>query len=571
MVHADNQTHADQQVPAVPASGPVAHPHTTPPAGPWSPLRGATFRSLWLANLASNIGLAVHDLAAGWQMAKIDSSPGMVALVQAAAALPLFVFALPAGALADLLDRRRVMILVQAGRIALALLLAAIVLAGAITPPLLLTITFLMGLGAAVANPAWQTAMVDLVPRDQLHAASALNSVSLNISRAVGPAIGGLLVASAGIWAAFILNALCLMWLGVVLSRWQYDQPASPAAGERFASAMRAGLRYASHSRELQAVLARTGLFVVFASCVWGLMPVIAKTQLRLDASGYGVLLTCLGAGAVTAAFVLPSLRSRLSATSLVAWASLSTAAGFATLALTDLLPMHARWPVAFAAMYLCGWAWITMVTCVNVAAQTSSPAWVRARAFACYLATFFGSLALGSWLWGQVADTYGIAVALWAASIGLLTTLPTFFIWRLHAGDVQQHDPADLWQQPVVDGDIAPDEGPVVITVEYRVNPARFAAFSAAMAPIRASRLRDGAISWMLTRDTADPWKVLEIFVAETWGEHLRQHDRLTDADRAPHEIKNAFHEGNAPPQVRHFVSRPVPKRHAGAPPRPS
>lgn len=412
------------------------------PGAAWAPLARADFRILWSAALVSNIGVAAHDLAAGWLMTRLDPSPIMVAMVPAAGVLPLLLFSLPAGALADMVDRRRVLLLASLARLMLALALAWLVWFDAVSPWSLLALTFALGTGAALTNPAWQTAMVELVPRSQLHAASALNSLSLNLSRAAGPAIGGLAVAWWGVPAAFALNAACFAVIAAALWRWR-GSPVVARAGPLTLAAihasMREGLLWARGSGELRAVLVRTAFFVLGASSLWALLPLLAREHLSLSADGYGVLLTCLGVGAVAGALLLPWLRRRLSPTALVAAATVLMAGSLAALAggpLGEPSPggtgLRAAIIVPLLGMFAAGWSWITVVTCVNAAAQLSAPDWVRARAFSCYLAVFFGTLAGGSWLWGMVAERAGLAPTLLAAGGWLLLTLLTFGRWRL-------------------------------------------------------------------------------------------------------------------------------------------
>jgi predicted MFS family arabinose efflux permease len=526
-----------------------------------APLRRRVFFWLFAANVASNIGSAIHDVGAGWLMTTLSPSPVMVSLVQAAAAFPLFLFALPAGALADVADRRRLLLAAQTlmGLAAAALGASVLLGDGHIPPVALLLLTLALGTGAALANPAWQTAMTDLVPREELPAAASLNSVSMNVSRAVGPAIGGLIVAALGAAAAFLFNAASFLGIIGALALWRYRRETPTAPPETLAGAMRAGVRYMAHSPPVRAVLVRTASFAFPASCLWALMPLVARDELGLRAAGYGLLLSCLGAGAVAATAVLPRLRARWSPNGLVVGATALYALMLATLALASgpLLPA-----IACAAMGLAGVAWVTMVTSLNVGAQTGVPSWVRARALACYLTVFYGGMAAGSAVWGfvaahgAIAGLSGVRTALLAASGGMVLGLMTIAGFRLHEGLGEAHEYDRHWADPRGGAGISPGAGPVAVTVEYIIDAPDFAPFARAMDLVRRTRQRDGARTWVLTQDTADPRRWVEIFIVGSWGEHLRQHQRVTRADRVIQDRAKAFHRGEGPPRVSHLVA---------------
>jgi MFS family permease len=549
-----------------------------PAKGALAPLRYALFRWLWIAALASNIGTWVHEVGAGWMMTQLadPASPQytlMVALVQAFTALPTFLLAIPAGALADVLDRRKLLIVGQAAMLVAAAGLALAAFAGVVTPLLLLIVTFALGVGAAVTNPAWQTAMTDLVPRDELPQASALNSISLNLSRAIGPAIGGVVYAQFGPGGAFTLNALSFVGIIVVLWSWRYTPPAQAAPGERFFGAVRAGVRYVRHSPPMGAVLVRSFSFVIFASALWALMPTIASQELGLKAAGYGVLLTCLGAGAVTGAFVLPWLRARLPVNGVISLATCVYAGCLLAVAFVGSQPTPTVGEVAFplyslATMFVAGMCWLSMVTSLNSSAQMATPSWVRARALACYLAVFFGSMALGSMMWGVLAGRIGTPATLMVAASGMIVGLLSIRFFPLQSVAGEDLVRSNSWQDPVVATPINHDDGPVVITIEYVVSLEDANAFREAMQPVSTTRYRDGAMSWMLSRDTEDPTKWLEVFVVESWGEHLRQHARVTLADTRVQDEAKRFHQGPSKPVVRHFIGSPVGTNRVQPPP---
>ena len=388
------------------------------PPSPWSPLRLSLFRALWVAAVASNVGTWMHNVGAEWLMTTLAPTPIMVALMQTAENSPTFLLALPGGALADIVDRRRLLLFTQTWMLVAAVALGVLTLTGLTTPWVLLTLTFMLGLGAALNAPAWQAIVPELVPRTELPLAVSLNSVAFNIARAVGPALGGLLVAAIGSWAVFFLNSLSFVGVIYVLYRWRREPVESISPTERVMGAMRAGLRYARHAPELRAVLVRTVVFVSCASALWALLPLLARQELGMGALGYGVLLGGLGAGAIVGAFVLPKARRSLSTNALVGCGTLLFAAATAALAY-----VHA-FALLCAAMVFGGVAWMTTMSSFNIGVQTVVPEWVRARALAVYLLSFFGTMAAGSAVWGAVAERAGVPPALLCASAGLVTGL---------------------------------------------------------------------------------------------------------------------------------------------------
>src|SRR2546428_5036653 len=366
-------------------------------ASAWSPLRQSLFRALWIASVTSNIGTWMHEVGAGWLMTSLTQSPLMVALMQTATSLPIFLLALPAGALADLVDRRRMLLFTQGWMLTAAALLGALTLLDLTTPWVLLMLTFVLGAGAAMNAPAWQATAPELVSRAELPAAVALTGMGLNLARAVGPALGGAVVAAAGPGAVFLLNAISFLSVMLVLYRWRRTTEDGPAPAEQVTSAIRAGIRYTRHAPALRAVLVRTGLFVLFASALWALLPVLARHEMGLNSIGYGILFGCLGTGAVAGAILLPAMRSRLSTDALVAGATISFAA--VTVAMAQVRDFGLLCVVMVAG----GVAWITLMASFNVATQMAVPSWVRARALALYLLMFQGGMAAGSVFWGEV------------------------------------------------------------------------------------------------------------------------------------------------------------------------
>jgi predicted MFS family arabinose efflux permease/quinol monooxygenase YgiN len=391
----------------------------------------------------------------------------------------------------------------------------------------LLGFVFALGIGTAMMMPAWAAIVPDLVPADEMPSAIALNSIAINVSRAIGPAIAGVLVAAVGAWLVFVLNAVSYIGILAVLLRWRREHHKGSLPAERFLSAIRVGVRFVMHTRTLQAVLIRGIAFFVFASATWSLFPLIVRRELGRGPEIYGLLLTCIGIGAVAGAMVLPRVRAKLSRDALVAGASALYA--FAALALAHVQNVG----LLAVAMLATGVAWISILSALQVSAQMTLPAWVRARGLAAFVVVFMGGMALGSILWGQVATRIGIPAALTTAALG--TVLAVALTWRFKLGhhQVLNFTPSLDWPAPVLAETPEPDSGPVMVTIVYRVQPAKRAEFVAAMQAVREMRRRNGAYFWELFHDSADPARFVECFMDESWVEHLRQHERVSVADR--------------------------------------
>jgi MFS family permease len=517
--------------------------------GAWAPLRRPLFRALWLATLVSGIGSWMHEVGAGWLMITLGAGPVQVALVQAATALPVFLLALPAGALADILDRRRFLIAAQAWTALVAVTLAGLTWAGLVDARTLLLLAFFLACGTAMMTPAWAATLPELVPRDELQAAIALNSTGINVARAIGPAVAGVIVATAGPAPVFALNAASCVCVIVVLVRWRREPAVTALRGERFLGAMRAGVRYVRETPALQRVMVRATGFFLFASSLWALLPLVARDLPGGGSTTYGLLLACLGAGAVGGAVVLPRLRRRFSREVVVRAATLLFALAAAAVAAAPAL----AWAVP--PMLAAGLAWIAALSSFHLAAQNAVAGWVKARALAVYLVTFAAGMAAGSALWGALAARFGVPAALAIGAAGAVAAL--LALWRVGVGT---DEPASAmapasWPAPVVSGDIEPGRGPVLITVDYEVDPADADAFRHAMDRLARVRRRDGAMSWGLFEDAAQPGAFRETFVVESWAEHERQHHRATQSDLALVAAARAFHRGSSPPRVGHFI----------------
>ncbi len=516
----------------------------------WTPFRYPLYRAIWISSMVSFVGTWMHEVGAGWLMTSLAPSPLMVSLVQTAGTAPMLLLALPAGALADVVDRRRLLLGTQLWMLAAAASLGALTTTGHTSATVLLVMTFCLGVGNAFNGPAWQALTPDLVPRPEVPSAVSLGSIAVNLARAVGPALGGLIVGRWGPGGAFFFNAGSFLAVVVVLASWKRPPRASLVPAERVAGAMRAGVRYARNAPALRAVLARTGLFVACASATWGLMPLVARHKLGLDASGYGLLLGALGLGAVSGAAALPWVGSKLSVEGRIALGTFAFAVSAVALG-------SSRQPVIVGlAMAVAGGGWLTTMATFNVVTQTSVPGWIRARAMALYMLVFQGGLALGAAAWGALAERVGLDDTLLAAAAGLLAGVILGRRVAVEEAGERDFEPSRLWPAPTPAAPLDHDRGPVLVTIEYRIDPRQADEFREAAEEMGAIRRRDGAYAWGLFGDVADPARQMEAFVVESWIEHVRQHDRMTFADREVQAKLRAFHVASEPPVVHHLVS---------------
>ena len=514
------------------------------------PLRHPPYAVLWTATVVTNIGWWMYTAAAAWLMTDLSVDPLMVSLVQVSSSLPMFLLALPAGALADIVDKRRLLIWAECAISVVAATFAALVWLDRITPATLLLFTFLLGAGAAIVAPPMQSIVPLLIKRkDELTAAVALNSVGVNISRAIGPAMVGVLTVGVGAAAPFWINAVANVGSIGGLIWWRPPKGTSSRLPvERLFAAIRTGVRYARHNPPLRATLFRAVGFFLFASAYWALLPLVARTQIGGGPTLYGILLGAIGAGAVVGAVVLPRLRARFSSNTLVAAAAIGTA-----LALGLFGVAREPW-TAFAASLLAGSCWIAAVSSLNVSAQYALPDWVRGRGLAIYVTTFSGAMALGSALWGELARIIGLSMTHFAAAVCALLAIPLARHWKLQASDAIDLAPSMHWPAAVVADQIEDDAGPVLVTIEYAVLPNKREAFLAALDRLSTQRRRDGAYAWGVFEDTAERGRFVETFLVESWLEHLRQHERVTKADHAAEERVHSLLNGE--PKVTHLVS---------------
>ncbi len=525
----------------------------------FAPLRLPLFRDRWIASTVSSVGTWMQDTAGTWLMTALTSSPLLIALMQTAASLPVLLLGLLAGATADIYDRRRLLIFWQYWMLAAVAILAIMTFAGVVSPVTLLLFTFLLNVGSAMNNPAWQAIVPELVPKEQLPNAVTLNAASNNLARAVGPALGGLLVAAFtkadnGAGWVFALNSASFAGVIWILWRW-HRQPLfkSTLPAERIAGSVRSGLRYLRFSPTLQGSLVRAFGFTFFVSAVWSLLALIAKRDLHQGAIGYGILNGSLGVGAVAAAAVLARIRRLVDATKLLTVTSL-----YYVFTLVSLALVHRP---AFVILTLlgAGFAWTSSMSTLNVSVQLSAPSWVAARALGVYLMTFQGGMALGSIVWGAVAQRTSVSTALlWAA--GLMTaSLPFLLRIPILKGTLPDLTPYK-WKRPVPTFAATPDpeDGPVRISIDYRIHPENLPAFTAAIYDMKGVRLRDGAIRWAIYRDAGDAEHLNETFIMESWLEYLRSRERTTAADQACRERVWALHAGPEPPGISHQVWLP-------------
>jgi len=507
------------------------------------------FTVIWIATLVSNIGSWMYSSASAWLMTNLDSDPLMVSLVQVAATLPMVLFALPAGALADIVDQRRFLIGAESFITVASILFAALVWLHLITPTTLLLFSFVIQAGSAVTAPPWQSVVPQLVPRQELHSAVALNSVGINVSRAIGPALGGVITAVFGIAAPFWVNGVSNLGVIGALLRWRSaPHRDSQLPAERFVSALRTGVRHSRNNRHLRATLLRAIGFFLFASCYWALLPLVARNQVGGDATFYGVLLGTIGVSAIAGVFGLAWLKVTLGPNKVVAAGSIGTA-------ITLVLYGAARDPVtALSASAVAGVCWIAVLSTLNVSAQFALPEWVRGRGLAIYVTVFFGALTLGSMLWGQVARIGGVPMAHFIAAAGMLLAIPVTWRWKLQTGAAVDLTPSMHWPTPVLSLQVESDAGPVLVTVDYRVIDTEREAFLSALELLSHERGRDGAYAWGLFEDVAEPGRFLETFLVESWLEHLRQHKRVTNADRVLQQHVHRLLK--SPPTVSHLIA---------------
>lgn len=517
----------------------------------WSPLTNRVFLVLWCATLFSNIGTWMQNAAAGWLMTELDPSPLMVSLVQASTVFPIFLFALAAGALADIVDRRKILIFTQLVLALLMGILGFLVHINYITATWLLVFTFLSGTGAALIAPSWQAIVPQLVPRQELTKAITLNGISMNLSRAIGPALTGVIIAVLGISYPFWFNAMSNFAIIIALIWWRpVREFQSKLPTERFFSSIKLGVRHARANMRLRASIIRGAGFLVFASCYWALLPLIANEQIKGGPAFYGFLLGMIGIGAIVGSFLLHELRSRFNTDQIVNIGTIGTS-------LALLLFGAAYHPlIGIIACFMAGFFWILVLPPLVTVAQLALADWVRGRGMAVYTTIQFGAMAVGSALWGQVASHINISNTHYLAAISILLTLFLQKKCKLHRDSDIDITPSEHWEVPHMAISIKNNEGPVLVMVQYAVLEQRRTDFIKDMKMIERQRKRTGAYFWKIFESVEQSNIFIEIFFVETWVEHLRQHERTIKHDLILRNRINGYLE-NAPATVTHYIAR--------------
>ncbi len=528
---------------------PKADLPVTAAVSPWQPLRQRVFRMLWIATVVSNVGSWMNDVGINWTMLTLSADPLSVAMVQAASSLPMFLFALPSGVMADIVDRRKYLLFSQIWVFIAAAGLTFMSWADMVTPGVLLIAAFLLSTGAAMSSPPFQAIVPDLVKKEELGSAIALNSLGINISRAIGPALGGLVLSFAGPWMVFLLNALSVLGVFWVLYVWKAQPNVQRLPPEHFFPAVRAGVRYVHAAPVLRNVLVRTVAFFVFGSAGWALLPLVARRELGLGPGGYGIMLGCIGVGAVCGALLLPRMRKRFNPDQLMVLASVI----FAVTMLALAFVRHFWLLNAFE--FFTGFAWIAVLSTLNLGAQRSAAKWVKARALAVYLTVFFGSMTAGSALWGQLASQFSIPFSLCVATAGMLLASATVLRWRLDQDPDLNLDLSAI-NEAAPELEIRHDRGPVMVSYHYLVSPQSAHDFVVCMQDMRRVRRRGGALNWAIYEDILQPGIFVETFVVGSWMEHLRQRERYTMNDKKIQNRVLGFHQGSDLPEVRYLIA---------------
>ncbi|WBU63199.1 MFS transporter [Paracoccus aerodenitrificans] len=527
----------------------------------FAPFRHSAFRNLWTATLVSNFGGLVQAVSAAWLMTQLTTNATLIALVQASNTLPIMLFALASGALADIFDRRQIMLAAIAFMAIASALLALFAWQGGINPWSLLAFTFLIGLGQALYNPPWQASMGDLVPREDLPQAVTLNSVGFNLMRSVGPAAGGLIVAAWGAAVGFAVNALSYIPLLIAMFRWRPDYPERSVAREPFVSAVGAGLRYVALSPHLVRVLTRSSAFGLSAAALMALLPLVAKSHPEGGSLLFGILLGCFGFGAIIGALTNTRIRDRFNNEWVIRLALLIFAASMAVLGLTGNIWVHA------IAMLPAGLAWVVSLSLFNVTVQLSTPRWVVARALALYQTATFGGMAAGAWLWGAVAQAYGFQAALLAAAIGLVAAAAIGLAMPMPEFSQSDLSPANRFREPVLGLDLRGRSGPIMVMVDYHIAAEDTEEFLRLMVARRDIRRRDGARSWVLLRDLEKPDYWSESYHIPTWDDYVRHNTRRTVTDTEVTNALRKLHRDEGDPPVHRLIERYDVASHADVP----
>jgi len=518
---------------------------------PLAPLKHQTYRTIWFASIASNFGGLIQAVGAAWMMTALSSSENMIALVQASTSLPIMLFSLVSGALADSFDRRRIMISAQLLMLTASVMLTVFAWSDWLSPWLLLFFTFMIGCGTALNNPSWQASVGEMVPREDLPAAVTLNSVGFNITRSVGPAIGGVIVAIAGAAAAFLVNTFSYFTLIYALIKWQPPKNTSTLPREQLLAAISAGMRYVAMSPNIGKVLVRGFLFGLSASAILALMPLVARDLVQGGPLTYGIMLGAFGVGAIGGALISARLREALSSEWIVRVAFL----GFALSAAVTAVSTNAI--LTALVLTVSGASWVLALSLFNTIVQLSTPRWVVGRALSLYQTLTFGGIAVGSWLWGSLAENYGLSYSLLCSCVLMLFGVVVGFKLAMPAFASLNLDPLNRFVEPNLRLDIKPRSGPIAIMVDYEIDDSDLAEFMTLMVERRRIRLRDGAQNWTLMRDLENPDIWTEIYHVPTWVEYVRHNQRRTQAGAESWDGILKLHRGDTRPRVHRMIER--------------
>jgi MFS family permease len=517
-----------------------------------APLRYSVFRRIWLASLLSNLGLLIQGVGAAWAMTQMTASADKVALVQTALMLPIMLISMPAGAIADMYDRRIIAVISLSIALTGATALAVLSWLGAVTPEILLAFCFVVGSGNALFGPSWQASVSEQVPIETLPSAVALNGISYNIARSFGPAIGGIIVAAAGAVAAFVANAVLYVPLLVVLVLWRRINEPSRLPPEQLRRAIISGVRYISNSPPVRIVLARTLVTGIAGGSISALMPLVTRDLLHGGAQTYGIMLGAFGMGAVIGALNIGEVRKRFSGETSIRACALIMGVAIAVVAVSHEPVITA------AALVVAGSVWMLAVALFNIGVQLSAPRWVAGRSLAAFQASIAGGIAIGSWGWGHLTDIVGVEIALLVSGTAMFLS-PLLGLWIRMPPVGGRTDAADSLADPEVKLPLTGRSGPLVVEIEYRVDQDSARTFHGVMQEVQLSRQRNGAYGWTIARDIADPEIWIERYHCPTWLDYLRQRNRSTQSDRALHQRAMAFHLGPDPVHVRRMLERPL------------
>lgn len=515
------------------------------------PLRDTTFRRIWIGNVLSNLGIQIQGVGAAWAMTQMTSAADMVALVQTALLLPFMLISMPAGAIADMYDRRIVALVSLGISLAGVTALAALAFFSLVTPGLLLAFCFVVGCGMALMVPAWQSSLSEQVPASQIPAGVALNSIGYNIARSVGPATGGLVVGIAGSVAAFALNAILYLPLIRALYRWKRISEPSRLPPENLGRSIVSGVRYIVNSPGIIVLLTRSLVLGTLGASLIALMPFIARDLLHGGAGTYGVILSAFGLGSVIGAINQTHVKMRMSDEAIIGVCAPSMGAAILVAAISSNAAITA------IALVMAGSVWIIAWNVFNLGVQLSVPKWVAGRSLAAYQATATGGVAIGSWGWGHLTDVVGVQRALIAAACLMLSSA-LIGIWFRMPSIGTRNEEGEMLEHPAALLPLTMESGPVVVEIEYRVAQANACAFYKSTHEVRQFRQRNGAYAWSIACDISDPELWTERFHCPTWLDYLRQRNRSTKSERALDDQLLAFHIGPEPVRVRRMLERP-------------